>query len=113
MVMKIIREVEKSFGLPKLGEAAEVLKNLPDEARLKQVKGILAEVGKLKSGPEELGMALALIKLIVEADMEHLNAIRDITHNILKLSRLLPKDALNKLPIGEMIAEVRKSMKEL
>lgn len=112
MVLKAIRDLEKGLGLPKLSEAAEILRNLPDEKTLRQVKAIISEIGRVKGSEEELAMALALIKYIVEADMEHLNAVKKITGNLVKLSRLLPKDALSKLPVGEIIEEIKKSLKE-
>lgn len=111
MVMKALRSFEKGVGLPKLSDAAQILRDIPDEAKLKQVKAIIGEIGKLKNTPEELAMALALIKYIVEVDMEHLNAVKDITGNLVKLIRLLPRDALSKLPVDEILSEIKKPWK--
>lgn len=109
---KLVRDIEKKIGLPRLSEVSQILKNLPDDKTLKQVRGIISDVGKVKGSPEELAVALTLIKYIVEADMEHLNAIKEITGNILKLSKLLPKDALTQLPLGEIIEEIKKKIAE-
>jgi len=50
--------------------------------------------------------------MIVQADMEHLQAVKEITANLVKLVRLLPKDALSQLPLGEIAEEIRKGMRE-
>lgn len=113
MVMpKFLRDVEEKMGLPKLTDAAQILKNLPDEKRLKQIRAIINDIGKIKGSPDELAMAVALVKFIVEADMEHLNAVKDITGNLVKLMRYLPKDTLIQLPLGEIVEEIRKALVE-
>lgn len=106
---KLIREVEDKIGLPKLAEVAEVLKSL-DERKLRIVKAVLNDVSKIKGSPEELAMVVALVKYITDADMEHLNAVRDITANLVKVVKYLPKDAIKELPLKEIAQEVKKAM---
>lgn len=113
MVLKgILKDIEEKAGLPKLTEVADTLRNLPDEKRLRQLRAIITDVGRVKGSPEELALAVAMIKLIVEADAEHLKAVKDITGNLVKLARLLPKDAIRELPLGEIAQEIKKRMSE-
>lgn len=104
----LLKSFEEKFGLPSLIQVSDVLKALPDEKKLRLVKQILDSVDKIKGGPDELQMALELVGVIVNADMEHLTAIRDITANLVKLARFLPKEGLKQLPLKELIEEVRK-----
>lgn len=112
MFKRMMREIEETIGLPKLSDAAQIFKSLPDEKTLRQLRAIINDIGKVKGGPDELAMAVALIKFIVEADMEHINAVKDITGNLVKLIRYLPKDALSQIPLGEIVAEIKKRMVE-
>lgn len=113
MVLKgLIKDIEKTVGLPKLGDVAGALRNLPDEKRLRLVRSIINDIGRVKGSPEELALVVALIKLIIDADMEHLNAVKEITANLVKLIRYLPKDALSQLPVSEIVEEIRKKMSE-
>lgn len=101
--------LEKALGLPSLKDAAGLLRNLPDEKKLHLVKQILDSAAKVKGGEEELQMALELIRVIASADMEHLAAIKDITSNLVKLVKLLPKDfSLDKLPLREIVDEIKR-----
>ncbi len=112
MVMEFLRGLETKAGLPKLTEVSDIMKNMPGEKTLGQLRAIIKDIGKIKGSPDELAMAVALLKLIVEADMEHLNAIKDITGNLVKLMKFLPKDALSQFPLGEVLAEIKKSVLE-
>lgn len=103
----LLKSFEEKFGLPPLIQVSEVLKAL-DEKKLRLVKQILDSVDKIKGGPDELQMALELVGIIVNADMEHLTAIRDITANLVKLVKFLPKEGLKQLPLKELIEEVKK-----
>lgn len=109
---KLRKDIESTVGLPKLSEVADTLRSLPDEKKLRLVKAIINDIGRVKGSPEELALAYSLIKTIAEADMEHLQAVKEITANLVKLVRLLPKDALGKLPLGEIAEEIRKRMRE-
>lgn len=105
----LIKQIEEKLGLPSLTSVSEVLKNLPDEKKLRLVKQILDSAVKVKGGPEELETLLEVIRLISGASLEQLTAIRDITANLVKLARLLPKDlSLDKLPLGEIVSELKK-----
>jgi len=103
--------MDETFGTPQ--EALKTVTGVSaalaslDQAKLRLVKSVLTEAGKVKGSPEELGMVLDLIRLITSANMEQLNAVRDILANLVKLVRLLPKD-LKQLPLKEIIEEVRK-----
>jgi len=113
MVFKgLLREVEEKIGLPKVEDVAQVLKNLPDEKTLKLVKGIISDIGKVKGSTEELVLAVAMVKFIAEADMQHLSAVKEITDNLVKLIRLFPKDILTQLPVSEIVEEIKKKMME-
>jgi len=105
----IMKQIEEKLGLPSLTQVSDVLKNLPDEPKLRLVKQILDSAGKVKSSPQELEALLELIRLISSADMEQLNAIKSITSNLLKLIKYFPKEALKQLPIMEIIEEMRKT----
>ena len=105
----LLKSIEEKFGLPSLTQVSEVLKALPDERKLRLVKQILDSLAKLKGSPEELQMALELVRLIAGASMEQLNAIRDITANLVKLARYLPKEGLKQLPLKEIADEISKS----
>ncbi|GAH43513.1 unnamed protein product, partial [marine sediment metagenome] len=90
-------------------EVSEALTSL-DRAKLRLVRSVIAEVGKVKGSPEELGTFLELIRLITSCDIERLKDINSITSNLVKLVKLLPKDmSLQALPLKEIIAEVRSS----
>ena len=104
----IIKQIEEKLGLPSLTSVSEVLKSLPDERKLRLVKQILDSSAKVKGSPEELGTLLELIRVISSVSLEQLTAIKDITANLIKLSKLLPKEGLANLPIKEIIEEVRK-----
>lgn len=112
MFPRFLKEIEEKTGLPKLSDVASTLKNLPDEKTLRLVKSIIGDIGKVKGSQDELLMAVALIKFIAEADMEHLNAIKEITGNLVKLIRYLPKGMLSQLPVAEIAEEIQKRMKE-
>lgn len=101
----VMKQLEKKLGLPPLIEISEVLKNLPDEKKLRLVKAVLESASKVKGSPQELQMVLDLIRLITSANMEQLTAIRDITSNIVKLAKYLPKEGL---PLKEIVEEFRK-----
>lgn len=103
----VFREIEKKFGLPPLTEVASVLKALPDEKKLRLVKGVIDSAAKVKGSPEELKTLLELIKIIVTASPEQISAVKDITANLVKLAKYLPKD-LKQLPLKEIVEEVRK-----
>ncbi len=111
--LKNIKKVlDDTFGSPDealktIRAVSEALSGL-DPAKMRQVKAILADVGKVKGSPEELQTLLEVIRLITSADMEQLNAIRTITDNVIKLSKLIPKEGLAGLPLKEIIEEVRK-----
>lgn len=105
----VMRQIEQKLGLPPLIQVSDVLKNLPDEKKLRLVKQILDSAVKVKGGPEELETLLQVIRLISSASLEQLTAIRDITANLVKLVRLLPKGmSLDKLPLGEIVNELKK-----
>lgn len=105
----VMRQIEQKLGLPPLIQVSDVLKNLPDERKLRLVKQILDSAVKVKGGPEELETLLQVIRLISSASVEQLTAIRDITANLLKLVRLLPKGmSLDKLPLEEIVSELKK-----
>ena len=109
---KLRKDIESTVGLPKLSDVADTLRSLPDEKKLRLLKAIINDIGRVKGSPEELALAYSLIKTIVEANMEHLQAVKEITANLVKLVRLLPKDALRQLPLGEIAEEIRKRMGE-
>ena len=102
---------DETFGSPEealktVRGVSEALSNL-DQAKLRLVKSVLAEAGKVKGSPEELPMVLDLIRLITATNMEQLTAVRDILANLAKLVKLLPKD-LKQLPLKEIIEEVKR-----
>ncbi|MDO9333789.1 MAG: hypothetical protein Q7T57_04630 [Dehalococcoidales bacterium] len=97
--------------MPKLTEFIEILKSVPDEKRLGLVLAILREAGKVKGSEQELTMVQDLVKTIASTDIEHLEAIKDITGNLLKLVKLLPKDALAQLPLGDIVREIKQGVK--
>jgi len=105
----IVKQIEEKLGLPSLTSVSEVLKSLPDERKLRLVKQILDSSAKVKGSPEELETLLDLMRIITSASLEQLTALRDITANLVKLVRLLPKEGLANLPLKEIIEEVRKS----
>lgn len=108
--MQRIREFEEKFKLPKLSELAQAI---PDEARLRLIKGIISDIGKVKGSPEEMAVVYALVKLIfVEADINHLKVVKDITGNLVKLVQNIPKEMLSKIPVDEIVTEIRKKMAE-
>lgn len=102
---------DKTFGPP--GEALKTIRVVSDaltsldQAKLRLVKSVLGEVGKVKGSPEELQMVLDLIRLITGASTEQLTAIRDILANLTKLVKYLPKD-LKQLPLKEIVEEIKK-----
>lgn len=104
----ILKQLEEKLGLPSLLQVSDVLKHLPDESKLRLVKQILDSAGKVKGSPKELETLLELIRLITSADIEQLNAVREIISNVLKLVRYLPKEALKQLPVKEVMEEIRK-----
>lgn len=105
----VMKHIEEKLGLPPLLQVSDVLKHLPDEPKLRLVKQILDSAGKVKGSPKELETLLELIRLITSADIEQLNAVREIISNLLKLVRYLPKEALKQLPVKEVMEEIRKS----
>jgi len=105
----VLRAFEKKLGLPSLKEVAQTLERVPEEKKLRLVKQILDSATKVKGNPEELQMVLELVNLITSADMEQLTAIKDITANLVKLIKLLPKEGLSQLPLREIVAEIRKT----
>lgn len=112
MVQGIKKFFDDTFGSPDealktLRAVSEALSGL-DRAKIRQVKSILTEVARVKGSPEELQMVLELIRLITSANMEQLNAVREITANLVKLAKLLPKEGLAGLPLKEIVEEVRK-----
>ncbi len=113
MVMQIKKFFDETFGSP--DEALKTVRGVSDaltsldRAKLRLVRSVLTEVGKVKGSPEELETFLELLRVITSASMEQLTAIRDITANLVKLVKLLPKDmSLQALPLKEIIEEVRK-----
>ena len=113
MVQNIKKFFDETFGSPEealktMRGVSEALTSL-DQAKLRLLRSVLAEVGKVKGSPEELEAFLEIMRLITSASMEQLTAIRDITTNLIKLGKLLPKDmSLQALPLKEIIEEVRK-----
>jgi len=103
----VLRALEKKLGLPSLKEVGQTLQNVPEEKKLRLVKQVLDSAAKVKGSPEELQMVLELIRLITSASMEQLTAIKGITANLVKLSKLLPKD-LKQLPLKEIVSELKK-----
>lgn len=109
-MLQRIREFEEKLGLPKLSELSQVM---PDEARLRLIKGIVSDLGKVKGSPEEMAVVYALVKLIfVEADITHLKVVKGITGDLVKLVQNIPKDILSKIPVEEIVEEIRKRMAE-
>jgi len=112
MVMNIKKFFDETFGSPEealkaVRGVSEVLTSL-DKAKLRLVRSVIAEVGKVKGSPEELETFLEIMRLITSASLEQLTAIRDITANMVKLAKFLPKEGLANIPIKEIIEEVRK-----
>lgn len=105
----VLRAVEKKLGLPSLKEVSQTLQNIPEEKKLRLVKQVLDSAAKVKGSPEELQTLLELIRLIISADMEQLTAVRDITANLVKLAKLLPKEGLSQLPLKEIMNELKSS----
>jgi len=103
---------DETFGSP--DEALKTMRGVSealttlDKAKLRLVRSVVVEVGKVKGSPEELRMLLDLLRIITSASLEQLTAIRDITANLVKLVRFLPKEGLANLPFKEIIEEVRK-----
>ncbi len=114
MVQNIKKFFDETFGSPEealktMRGVSEALTSL-DQAKLRLLRSVLAEVGKVKGSPEELEAFLEILRLITSASMEQLTAIRDIIANLVKLGKLLPKDlSLQALPLKEIIEEVRRS----
>lgn len=105
----MLDRIERTLGLPPLTQVSNVLKALPDEKKLRLVKSLLDSAAKVRGSPEELQILLELIRLIISANLEQLTAIRDITSNLLKLVKYLPKDmSLKTLPLKEIMEEIRK-----
>lgn len=105
----VLRAVEKKLGLPSLKEVAQTLENVPEEKKLRLIKQVLDSAAKVKGSPEELQMVLDLIRLIISADIEQLTAVKDITANLVKLAKLLPKEGLSQLPLKEIVEELKSS----
>lgn len=105
--MGLLDEIAK---LPKLTEIRDILKNLPDENKLRLFKAITGDIVRIKGGPEELAAVYALIQLIANASMERLQAVKDITGNLAALLRHIPKGMLANLPIKEISEEIRKAI---
>jgi hypothetical protein len=113
MVMEFKKFMNKTFGTPQealrtVTGISEAVTSL-DNSKLRLLKSILEAAAKVKGSPEELQTVLELVRLIVAADIGQLTAVRDITANLVKLVRLLPKEGLASLPLKEIVAEVRKS----
>ena len=106
MTNGIFKQIEEKFGLPSLSRISEVLKQIPDERKLRLVKQIIDSATKIKGSPEELELLLELIRLITMVDIEQLKAVKSITANLLKLVKLLPKEIATK----EILAEIKKSL---
>jgi hypothetical protein len=111
VLKKVFEDVEKSLGLPKISDIGEALKNMPDEKKLRLIRDIITGLERLKAGQEELQLALSLVYIISTTDTERIQAIKEITGNLVKLARYLPKDLLAKLPIQEIAKEVSKALK--
>jgi len=112
MVMQIKKILDETLGPPQealktLRGVSEALTSL-DQPKLRLLKSTLDSVAKVKGSPEELQMVLEIIRLIVSADIERLTTVRDITANLVKLVRYLPKEALKELPLKEIAEEIRK-----
>lgn len=104
--------MDETFGSPQ--EALKTIRGVSDiltgldTPKLRLVRSTLESVGKVKGSPEELEMVLELIRLITSANMEQLTAIRDITANLAKLAKLLPRQGIQELPIREILEEMKK-----
>lgn len=104
----MMQKLGQGLGLPNLSEIAEVLKNVPDEARLRLVRSILIEVSRMRQGPEELSLVVELVKFIAAMPQEKVVAVRDTVEGLNKLVKLLPKDGLTGLPLRELLEELKK-----
>lgn len=114
MVQNVKKFLDETFGSPE--EALKTMRGVSeaftslDKEKLRLVRSVLTEVGKVKGSPEELEAFLEIMRLITTAPLEQLTAVRDIAANLVKLGKLLPKDmSLQALPLKEIIEEVRKS----
>jgi hypothetical protein len=103
-----------------LGPPGEALKNLKDIsqalasidiAKLKLLYTIINSVDKVKGTPQELQVFLEILRLMSTFSPEQLNAVNDIIVNLTKLLRLLPREQLKNMPIGDL-AKVATSILE-
>ncbi len=105
--MGIKKEMDKLFGSP--GEAMKSIKELSDSvaaldtAKLKELRGILAAVGGVQVGPEEIKLIVEMVKIICAVDIEKVKEFRQLIVNLTQLVKLLPRD----IPIGEILQTVR------
>lgn len=103
---------DRTFGSPDealrtIRAASEAMATL-DTAKLRLVRSVLESANRVKGSPEELQMVLEVLNLIARVDMEKLTAIKDITANLLKLAKFLPKEGLKQFPLKEIVEEIRK-----
>ena len=103
----MVNKLAEALGLPNLERVTEVLKNIPDESRLRLVRGILVDVSKMRQSAEELSLVVEIVRLIAGMPQEKVEAVRDTVQGLTKLVKILPKD-LTALPIRELLGEFRK-----
>ncbi len=112
MVSGLKKWFDDTVGPP--GEALKAVRDIStalttvDEAKLRLLKTLIDSVGRVRGSPEELQLFLEVMRLVSSCTMEQLEAVRDITANLVKLVRYLPKGGLDALPIKDIMREMKK-----
>jgi hypothetical protein len=123
----MLQRVEKKLGLPSLTEMGDTLKHVDsiiksmDDNRLRILRDITNNLVRLQAqgGDRGIEMFAEVMQVIADTPPEKLDKvraiivdIRDTANAIQRIIRLLPVDSLKKLPVGDLVSEIRKAMKE-
>ena len=103
--------MEKLLNIPPLGQVVEVIRNLPDAERLKLVRAILNDAGKLQGRTEDLQMFLEILKIISATPTDKIKEIKLTTKEATKVLQLV-RDIIYRLPadfsLGDILAEFKR-----
>lgn len=108
----VLKRLGEAIGLPDVADVKEVLQNLPDEKRLRLVRDIVSTVERLKAGEGELQAVFGMVSIIATVEPERLESVKEITNNLVKITKALPPDFLANLPIKEIAEEIKAELKK-
>jgi hypothetical protein len=90
----VMGKIEKTFGLPRISQVTEALKNLPDERQLRELYRLLTLAEKVSEHAPDLNEVVQLIQELNALPIEKLEKIEGLLKQIHRIMTKAPQELL-------------------